>query len=310
MTKSGTFLRSLLPWLPALAVVAFPFMAHAAEGEVVGMAHNWQLGFQEPASPVKEDMEWFHDSLLVPTIIAISAFVMFLLLFVMARFNAKANPVPAKFQHNRALEFIWTILPVLILMAISVPSLKLLYKADRTHEAEMTLNAIGNQWYWSYEYPDHGNITFNSNLVKDKDLNGRPRLLATDEPVVLPVDTNIRLIIKATDVLHAWAMPAFGVKLDAVPGRTNETWVRITKKGTFYGQCSELCGEGHGFMPIEVHAVSKEDFAAWVASKGGKMPEVTPPAAPAPGAQAQEPAAQAQEPEKEGAAQEAPKTGE
>lgn len=298
MTKSGTFLRSLLTWMPALLVFAFPILAQGAEGDAVGIAKNWQLGFQEPASPVKADMEHFHDVMLLPMITAVSIFVMFLLLFVMIRYNAKANPVPSKTTHNAKLEFLWTIIPVIILIVISVPSMKLLYKADRTHEAEMTLTAIGNQWYWSYEYPDHGGITFNSNIVKDKDLKeGQPRLLATDEPVVLPVDTNIRLLIKATDVLHAWAIPAFGVKLDAVPGQTNETWVRIEKKGTFYGQCSELCGEGHGFMPIEVHAVSKEDFAAWVASKGGKMPEIAPPAG----------AAQAQE-TKEGA--EAPKKGE
>lgn len=301
MTKSGTFLRSLMTWMPALLVFAFPVLAHGAEGDVVGMAKDWQLGFQEPASPVKADMEHFHDVMLLPMITVVSIFVMFLLLFVMIRFNAKANPVPSKTTHNAKLEFLWTIVPVIILIVISVPSMKLLYKADRTTDAEMTLTAIGNQWYWSYEYPDHGGITFNSNLVKDADLNGRPRLLATDEPVVLPVDTNIRLLIKATDVLHAWAMPAFGVKLDAVPGQTNETWVRIEKKGTFYGQCSELCGEGHGFMPIEVHAVSKEDFAAWVASKGGKMPEITPPAG----------AAQAAEETKEGAGKtEAPKKGE
>ncbi|MEZ0262384.1 MAG: cytochrome c oxidase subunit II [Alphaproteobacteria bacterium] len=302
MTKSGTFLRSLLTWMPALLVFAFPLFAHAADGEALGLAKNWQLGFQEPASPVKEDMEWFHDMMLVPMTIIVSVFVMFLLLFVMVRYNAKANPVPTKTTHNAKLEFIWTIVPVLILIVISYPSMKLLYKADRTTEAEMTLNAIGNQWYWSYEYPDHGNITFNANLVKEKDLKeGQPRLLATDEPVVLPVDTNIRLLIKATDVLHAWAIPAFGVKLDAVPGQTNETWVRIEKTGTFYGQCSELCGEGHGFMPIEVHAVSKEDFAKWVASKGGKMPEAAPPAAGA---------AQAEE-TKEGAGKtEAPKKGE
>lgn len=296
MTKSGTFLRSLMTWMPALLVFAFPIFAHAADGEALGLAKNWQLGFQEPASPVKEDMEWFHDKMLVPLITVVSAFVMFLLLYVMLRYNARANPVPTKTTHNAKLEFLWTVIPVIILIVISVPSMKLLYKADRTHEAEMTLNAIGNQWYWSYEYPDHGGIAFNSNLAKEKE----PRLLATDEPVVLPVDTNIRLIIKATDVLHAWAIPAFGVKLDAVPGQTNETWVRIAKKGTFYGQCSELCGEGHGFMPIEVKAVSKEDFAAWVAAKGGKMPEITPPSV----------AAQAQEAPAEKGATEAPKKGE
>lgn len=170
-----------------------------------------------------------------------------------------------KTTHNTMLEVVWTVIPVVILIVVAVPSFKLLYYADRTVEPEMTLKITGYQWYWGYEYPDHGEISFDSYMVPDDEITGdQVRLLSTDTQVVLPVDTNIQLIITAEDVLHAWAVPAFGVKLDAVPGRLNETWTRITKPGTYYGQCSELCGQGHGFMPIEIKAVSKEEFARWV----------------------------------------------
>lgn len=259
--KLSAFATMLLMSVPAFA---------ATEGQ----PENWQLGFQPAASPVKLKMEWFHNHLLLPIITVITIFVMLLLLYVMIRFNSRSNPNPSKTTHNTLLEVIWTLVPVLILVVIVIPSMKMLYYADKTHEAEMTLKVTGFQWYWGYEYPDHGGVNFLSNLVPEKDLKpGQPRLLATDNPIVLPVDTNIRLLVTASDVLHAWAMPAFGVKLDAVPGRMNETWVRIDREGVYYGQCSELCGTNHGFMPIEVHAVSKEKFAAWVKEKGGKMPE-------------------------------------
>jgi cytochrome c oxidase subunit 2 len=191
------------------------------------------------------------------------------------RFNSKTNPVPSKTTHNTLLEVVWTLLPVIILVVLVIPSLKMLYYVDKTVDAEMTLKVTGYQWYWGYEYPDNGGINFLSNLVQDSDLKpGQPRLLATDNPVVLPVDTNIKILTAASDVIHAWAIPAFGIKMDAVPGRLNETWVRIDKEGTFYGQCSEICGQGHGYMPIEVHAVSRQAFAEWVKKQGGKMPEI------------------------------------
>lgn len=259
----------------SFALISAPAAWAAAEG-VIGQPHNWGINFQEPASLVKERMEGFHHGLLI-LISVISAFVMFLLLWVMIRYNSRTNPVPSKVTHNTMLEVVWTAVPAIILVLMVIPSMQLLYYADRTHDAEMTLTVKGNQWYWSYEYPDHGDISFSSNMIPDKEINkekGQVRLLSTDNPVVLPVNTNIRLMITATDVLHAFAVPAFGVKLDAVPGRFNETWVNITKEGTFYGQCSELCGTNHGFMPIEIHAVSKEKFAEWVKSQGGKMPEV------------------------------------
>ena len=262
-----------------LTVLATPALAFAsAPAEIIGQPTPDELGLQPAATPMKERMIDFHDHLLLPITVVIAAFVMFLLVFVMVRFNARANPVPSKTTHNFALEVIWTLVPVLILVVVVIPSMKLLYYADRVSpkDADMTLKVIGHQWYWEYEYPDNGGFNFLSNLIKDKDIDkskGQVRLLSTDNPVVLPVDSNIRILIAATDVIHSWGIPAFGVKTDAVPGRTNETWVRIDKEGTFYGQCSQLCGEGHGFMPIEIKAVSKAEFAKWVHSQqGGTMP--------------------------------------
>ena len=230
------------------------------------------LGLQEAASPMKERMIDFHDTLLMPIITAISLFVLLLLLIVIVRFNSKVNPVPSKTTHNTMLEVIWTLVPVIILVLVAIPSMKMLYYVDTTKEAEITLKVIGNQWYWGYEYPDNG-VTFTSNIIKDKNGNfaGEPRLLQTDNPVVLPVNTNIKILTAANDVIHSWAVPAFGVKLDAVPGRINETWARIDKEGTFYGQCSQLCGQNHAYMPIEVKAVSKEEFAKWVHSQKGHL---------------------------------------
>jgi cytochrome c oxidase subunit 2 len=227
--------------------------------------HNWGLGLQEAASPVMEDIRWFHNNMLLPIITVITLFVMALMLYVMIRFSKKNNPTPSSFTHNTAVEVLWTVVPVLILVAIAVPSFKLLYKADRIADPDMTLKVTGNQWYWSYSYPDHGEFEFDSYMLEDADLpEGAPRLLSVDNKVVLPVDTNIRILLTASDVLHNWAVPAFGIKIDTVPGRLRETWVRITREGTYYGQCSELCGVRHAYMPIEVEAVSKEKFEAWV----------------------------------------------
>lgn len=228
--------------------------------------HNWGLGMQEAASPVMEDIRAMHDDLLMPIITVITLFVSGLMIYVMIRFNRRANPTPSSFTHNTTVEIVWTVVPVLILVVIAIPSFKLLYKADRTDNPEMTLKVTGNQWYWSYSYPDHGDFSFDSNLLEGDDLAkaGGVRQLSTDNKVVLPVDTNIRLLLTASDVLHNWAVPAFGIKIDTVPGRLRETWVRITKEGTYFGQCSELCGTRHAYMPIEVEAVSKEKFEAWV----------------------------------------------
>ena len=212
-------------------------------------------------------MERIVDFNLMVTIIIviITAFVFALMAWIVIRYNKKRNPVPSKTTHHTMLEVIWTVVPVIILLIIAVPSFRLLYYTDRVEDADMTLKAIGHQWYWSYEYPDHGDFTFDALMLEDDELEeGQPRLLATDEAVVLPVGVKIRLLTTADDVIHSWAIPAFGVKMDSVPGRVNETWFQINREGTYYGQCSELCGTLHGFMPIMIEAVSQEEFDAWV----------------------------------------------
>lgn len=246
--------------LAALAGAGWSAGAFAAQPE------PWQTGFQPAASAVMEAVRDFYDLLFV-IIVAIAAFVLALLVYVMVRFNAKRNPVPSKTSHNTFLEMAWTAIPVVILVVIAIPSFRLLYFQKTVSEAEMemTVKVIGYQWYWSYEYPDHGDIAFDSFIVEEEDLEpGQLRLLEVDNRVVLPVDTNIRLLVTAEDVLHSWAVPAFGIKIDAVPGRLNETWVRIEREGVYYGQCSELCGVRHGYMPVAVEAVSKDAFASWV----------------------------------------------
>jgi cytochrome c oxidase subunit 2 len=229
-----------------------------------GTSQPWQMGLREAASPTMERINGFHDFLLIVTA-AIVVIVMVIMVYIMVRFRASKNPTPSKNTHNTTLEVLWTVIPIVILVIIAVPSFRLLYFADRTVDAELTVKAIGNQWFWSYEYPDHDNLTFDAVIVEEEDLQeGQLRLLTTDNDVVLPVDTNIRILTTATDVIHAFAMPNLGLKLDAVPGRINETWVRIEKEGVYYGMCSELCGSGHGFMPIMIRALSKADYAQWV----------------------------------------------
>ena len=225
---------------------------------------EWQLGFQTPASDGMRDIVNFHNNLLLPIIIAISVFVLFLMLYACVRFRASANPNPSKRTHNVTVEILWTLIPCLILIVMAVPSFQILYKQDTIPKADLTIKAIGYQWYWGYEYPDE-NIIFDSYMIEDKDLKaGQPRLLAVDNEVVVPVNKVIKVLITANDVLHAWALPAFGVKRDAVPGRINETWFKAEKVGTYYGQCSELCGIKHAFMPITVKVVSEEDYELWL----------------------------------------------
>ncbi|MBR45106.1 MAG: cytochrome c oxidase subunit II [Rhodospirillaceae bacterium] len=230
------------------------------------MPTDWQVNFQDAHSPTMERILDLND-ILFWICIAISVFVMGLMAYIMIRFRRKRNPTPSKTSHHSLLEVIWTVVPVILLVAIAVPSLRLLYFMDRTDEAEMTIKAIGNQWYWTYEYPDLGeDVSFDAVMLQEDELEeGQPRLLATDESVVVPVDTNIRLLVTANDVIHAWTIPAFGVKIDGIPGRTNEGWFRVDTEGVYYGQCSELCGRDHGFMPIQVKAVSKEEYAEWAA---------------------------------------------
>ncbi len=250
---------SLSKWLRGLAVALLaPGAAAAAQPE------PWQIGFQPAATPVMAQIQDL-NVLVTAIIVAIAVFVIGLLLFVLWRFSAKRNPTPSKTTHNTLLELIWTAVPMVILLVIFVPSFKLLYFMDRAADAEMTIKAIGQQFSWSYEYPDHGGFTFDALIVADDEIEpGQVRLLETDNRVVLPVDTTIRVLVASNDVIHSWAVPAFGVKLDAVPGRLNETWIRIEREGVYYGQCSELCGSLHGFMPITVEAVSKQAFAEWV----------------------------------------------
>ena len=259
--------------------LAFSMMALIGAANA-GAPVDWQLGFQPAVTPVAHLQHQLHDLLLV-IIIAISLFVLALLLYVAVRFSAKNNPHPTKTAHNTVIEVLWTVLPVMILVVVCIPSFKLLYFMDKTDKPELTIKVTSSQWYWSYTYQDNGNFTFDSLMVPDNQIDkskGQLRLLETDNRVVLPIDTNIRVLLTSNDVLHAWAVPAFGVKLDTVPGKLNETWMRIEKTGVYYGQCSELCGINHAFMPIAVQAVSKADFAKWVAEAQKKFAAVDTPA--------------------------------
>ena len=231
-----------------------------------GQPEPWQLGLSKAASPIMTEIRWFHDDLLLPLITVITAFVLLLLIIVMVRFNKRANPTPSRTSHNTLIEVVWTVVPILILVAIAVPSFRLLYFQRVIPEAALTLKATGNQWYWSYEYPDHEGVSFDSLLVEEEDLKpGQPRLLAVDNEVVVPVGQVVRLVVTASDVIHNWAIPAFGTKIDGIPGRLNEAWFKAERTGVYYGQCSELCGVRHAFMPIAVRVVEQADFDAWVA---------------------------------------------
>ena len=225
---------------------------------------DWQLGFQKAASSGMEDIVWFHDYMLVPIITAITAFVLFLVIYACIRFRASRNPVASQTSHNTFIEVLWTLIPCLILIIMAVPSFKILYEQDEIPPADVTIKAVGYQWYWGYEYPDE-NIIFESYMIEEKDLEpGQPRLLTVDNEIVVPVNKVVKVLITANDVLHAWALPSFGVKRDAVPGRINETWFKADRTGTFYGQCSELCGIKHAFMPITVNVVSEEEYNQWL----------------------------------------------
>lgn len=232
-----------------------------------GMAEPWQLNFQTPATPVMQQLYDTHTMLLW-IITAICIFVLAALIYICVKFRKKANPVASKTTHNAKLEFIWTVIPIIILVIIAIPSLRLHYFMAKVEEPELTIKAVGYQWYWHYQYPDNGGFEFDSYMKKDDELKeGDVRLLSVDNHVVVPVDTTVRVLTTAADVIHAWAVPAFGVKRDAIPGRLNETWFKATRTGRFHGQCSELCGVGHGFMPIVVDVVEKEEFEQWVAAK-------------------------------------------
>ena len=237
-------------------------------------ATDWQLGFQEPASPVMQGVFDLHNFVLI-MMTAITVLVLVLLIYVSIRFRKKANPTPSKRTHNALLETLWTAIPVVILIFMAVPSFKLLYEQDVIPEADMTIKVIGHQWYWEYQYPEHDDLAFESYLTPEDELKeGEPRLLTVDNRLVLPVNKNIHVLVTAGDVLHSFAMPSLGVKKDAVPGRLNETWMRIDRPGIYRGQCSEICGTGHGYMPVVIEAVSEEEFAAWVIEAKNEFAEL------------------------------------
>ena len=225
---------------------------------------DWQLGFQKSASQGMSDIVWFHDYMLLPVITAIMVFVLFLIGYACIRFRASRNKEASTTSHNTTIEVLWTLIPCLILVVLAVPSFKVLYSQDEIPKVDVTIKATGYQWYWGYEYPDE-NIIFDSYMIDEKDLKeGQPRLLTVDNEVYVPVNKVVKVMITANDVLHAWALPSFGVKRDAVPGRINETWFKADRTGTFYGQCSELCGIKHAYMPITVNVVTEEEYSQWL----------------------------------------------
>jgi cytochrome c oxidase subunit II len=234
-----------------------------------GQPSAWQLGFQQAATPVMDNIVSFHTFVLY-VIIAISLFVLALLLIIMVRFNARTNPTPSRTTHNTLLEVAWTLIPVVILVLIAIPSFRLLFfqltiPAMSAEAGDVTIKATGKQWFWTYSYPDHGNFEFDSLMVRDAaQLKGRPRLLAVDNELVVPVNKNIRVLTTGAEVIHAFAVPSFGIKIDSIPGRINETWFKPLREGIYYGQCSELCGKDHAFMPIAVRVVSEDEFKKWV----------------------------------------------
>ncbi len=246
----------------------------------IGQPSPWELGLQDAASPVMVDIIAFHN-LLLWVITAITAFVLILLLIIIVRFNARANPTPSRTTHNSLLEVMWTIVPVMILVTIAVPSFRTLFLQLDEPKPDLTVKATGKQWYWSYNYPDNGNFEFDSLIVADKDLKpGQPRLLTVDNELVVPVNKIVHVLVTGADVIHSFAVPSFGIKIDAIPGRINDTWFKATSEGLFHGQCSELCGKDHAFMPITVRVVNDAEFAKWVeAEKKNAGLESAPPTA-------------------------------
>jgi cytochrome c oxidase subunit 2 len=247
-----------------LAFAAAGLMAAGPALAGDGQPSPWQMGFQKAATPIMEQITSFHDFVnLISVLIAL--FVLVLLIYVMVRFNEKRHPQSSRTTHNTPVEIAWTVIPVIILVAIAIPSFRLLYAQYDFPKADLTITATGSQWFWTYEYPDHG-ISFASIMVQEADLKpGQPRLLSVDREVVVPVNKNVIVGVKANDVIHDWAVPSFGIKLDAVPGRLQTTWFRAERTGWFYGQCSELCGRNHAFMPIAVRVVTEDEFNEWLA---------------------------------------------
>jgi cytochrome c oxidase subunit II len=270
----------VLKRLTLLAVTMAAILAGGGAASAgIGQPSEWQLGLQQPVTEVMDRIVSFHN-LLLWIITAIAAFVLVLLIIIMVRFNARANPVPSRTTHNTLLEVAWTVIPVLILGVIFLPSIKLLLLQLDLPAAELTIKATGKQWYWTYNYPDNGKFEFDSLMLKEGERKeGQPRLLAVDNDMVVPVNKTVRVITTGSDVIHAFAVPSFGIKIDAIPGRLNETWFKATREGVYYGQCSELCGKDHAYMPIAVRVVSEQAFAAWVEESKKKYArdEIVPP---------------------------------
>jgi cytochrome c oxidase subunit 2 len=274
---------------------AFAGQALAKGGELLGQPTPGAIDLQQAAAPLKHDAIAFHNFILMPIITAITLLVLGLIIWIAIRYNAKANPVPAKFSHNTTVEIIWTIVPVIILMVIAIFSFRLLFEYNDMPKPYMTVKATGYQWYWGYEYPDQkiSEITSVPLKKEEADAKGVPYLLAADKPLVVPVNQVIRVQVTGADVIHSFALPAFGLKTDAIPGRLNETWFKAEKVGTYYGQCSELCGVDHSNMPIEIKVVSQGEFDAWVKSKTAPATAAAAPAAAPASAPAAAPAAPA-----------------
>ena len=247
-----------------IAAVAAALLIPGVAFAGLGQPSPWEIGLQGSATPVMDDIVWFHNILLW-VIFAIAAFVLALLIIIMVRFNARANPTPTRTTHNTLLEVAWTVVPVMILVFIALPSFRILFFQLNTPPADLTIKATGKQWYWTYAYPDNGNFEFDSLILTEKERKpDQPRLLSVDNEIVVPVNKVVRVQVTGAEVIHAFAVPSFGVKIDAIPGRLNETWFKVTKEGTYYGQCSELCGKDHAFMPITVRAVSEQAFQTWL----------------------------------------------
>jgi cytochrome c oxidase subunit 2 len=245
----------------------------------LGQPTPWELGLQDSATPVMDDVVWLHDFVLY-IVTAVTIFVLALLVIIVVRFNANANPTPSRTTHNTLIEVLWTVLPVVILVIIALPSFRTLFFQLNVPPADLTIKATGVTWNWKYDYPDNGDFEFDSLMTQEKDLKGdQPRLLTVDNEMVVPVNKVVRMLVTGFDVIHSFAVPSFGIKIDAIPGRLNETWFKANKEGWYYGQCSELCGKDHAFMPIAVHVVSDAEFATWVAAAKKKFA-----AAPAPNA--------------------------
>lgn len=254
----------------ATALAAF-VAAPAWAQDLMGQPTPGGIGLQPAAAPLKHEAIFFHDVVLMPVITIITLLVLALLIWIAIRYNKRANPVPAKWSHNTVIEVIWTVVPVLILVGISLFSFRLLFAYHDMPDPDLTVKVTGNQWNWAYEYPDQGVAEYISNMTPEDKAPAHLYRLAADEPMVVPVGRTVRLLVTASDVIHSVGLPAFGLKTDAVPGRVNETWFNAEKTGIYYGQCSELCGVDHAFMPMQINVVTEAEFAAWVASKGGSM---------------------------------------